>query len=309
MTTSLITFENKIRERLLDVVYRQWHEFGVPFSLSHQPESVEIIDPEALLWCSLEFLPTEPRLWEGVQSWLQTHDGYIIQQRIKRVSKAPDPRTCLWRTLFKLNRSEPESPTEPCYGLDSIEYFTNFCKKIEWPRRKNKEQANRTGKPLAQPSTILLHARNLLGNDLRHILLVYLLANRAGSRLKDIEYYSKYSYRSLSETATRWAAAGVLTIEHGYCHLVDPEPWHALLQIPLRNAVIVDWFGIFEALIHLLRACAKIRRKGLLPDNPIINFCSREAEKALSSAALSEDRVEPSSIAYLRKPLAGLSGL
>jgi hypothetical protein len=65
MTTWLTTFESALRQHLLDLLYAQWHELGVPFAAPlHCPD--EVIDPEALLWCSLAMMPADPRLREGV---------------------------------------------------------------------------------------------------------------------------------------------------------------------------------------------------------------------------------------------------
>ncbi len=61
MKTSLITFESIFRDGLLDLIYAQWRLLGAPFS-SIKLDLPEVIDPESLLWCSLEFAPTEPRL-------------------------------------------------------------------------------------------------------------------------------------------------------------------------------------------------------------------------------------------------------
>ena len=65
------TFEHAFRQRLLDVIYAQWGELGAPFS--DRRDWNDVIDPEALLWCSLEFLPTEPRLAETVLEWFRTN--------------------------------------------------------------------------------------------------------------------------------------------------------------------------------------------------------------------------------------------
>ena len=125
MKISPTTFEQDLRGRLLDLVYGQWHDLGVPFSVTVRPDAVEVIDPEALLWCSFEFLPTEPRLQEGVTAWLDVRGDCIIRQRIKRLATRGDPRTGIWHAADKTRKSrldaghKLEAPAEPCHGLDS----------------------------------------------------------------------------------------------------------------------------------------------------------------------------------------------
>ncbi len=301
MTTSHTTFESDLRERLLDVVYGQWCELGVPFSTPRPPATTEVIDPEALLWCSLEFSPSDERLWEGVQAWLRVYGGQVNQRRVNQVAKPGDPRTHIWWALMKPASLKMETPTEPCHGLDSVTELENFCASIKKSLQRAEGSKHAAGTPLEHPSSGMLRARDLLGSDLRHLMLVYLLANPGGSRLKDVAQFSKCSYRSVSETAARWEAAKALVVKHGYCRLVDPESWHALLQGQLRKAVVVDWFAILEALIDVLRAAARCRRKGLSPDSPVIGSYCRKACDVLDSASREEGRGRSLSIACFRK--------
>src|SRR5665213_2936901 len=107
MTISPTTFEADLRGRLLDIVYGQWHDFGAPFADVHASD--EVIDPEALLWCSLEFLPTEPRLCETVVAWLHLNPNYILRQRLKNRIHAADPRLVAWRMIGRTAGSSPSS--------------------------------------------------------------------------------------------------------------------------------------------------------------------------------------------------------
>ena len=305
MTILLTTFERDFRTRLLDVVYGQWHDLGVPLSSALYPQSTEVIDPEALLWCSFEFLPTEPRLRESLLGWLQANEHYIIRQRLNKVARNGEPRTNIWRALDSKTIREVDRPNEVCHGLDEVEELLTFCERLSaevqdgrWPKARLVQAAPRS-------STLLLQARDLLGNDIRHLLLVYLLANPAGGKLKAIQSWSGYSYRSISETATRWEATGVLSIDHGYCRLIHLEPWKALLRLSAEQTVIVDWFFLFDACIRLLRAVGKAERKGLSWDSGVVTSFRGEAAQALVSSVRSETRAEPPSIAHLRELLTG----
>jgi len=305
MKTWLTTFEQDLRRRLLDVVHGQWHDLGLPFSNPLRPNAGEIIDPEALLWCSLEFLPTEPRLREGVTAWLDTQGKYIIRQRIKRLATKGDPRIGIWHVLDRTRTSRPEVPTEPCHGLDSAAEVSDFCDKLASGSILRAVEHTPPGRPIEAPSTILLRARDLLGGGLRHALLVYLLANPDGGKLKTLERWSRYSYRSISETAARWEAAGVLVIEHGYCRLTNPKPWDELLQHQAGQGAIVNWIGVFDASVGLLRALAKAGRKGLGADSPVVSSLLRDTESAFSSAILGGRRNAHPSVSHIHELLQG----
>jgi len=292
MTNSVTTFEEQLRERLLDIVHAQWHELGVPFSLSH-PGSAEVIDPEALLWCSLEFLPTEPRLKENVLFWLSVNRQNLIRHRINRHAHDGDPRTNIWHVLDGATRRQAKRPNESCVGLASTDDVLSFCEKLEddWGRRTRE---GRIGAPAVGTSTTLLRARSLLGRDVRHLLLVYLLANPGGSRLREIAKWAGYSYHSLAETADRWATVGVLKNDRGFCRLLERNLWRQLLRLDERSLVIVDWFTVFDATIRLLRVLGTGTQKDLALDGTVLTSFLRETRQAVSAAGRSEiDETSP----------------
>jgi len=306
MTTLATTFEHDLRERLLDVVYGQWHALGVPFSQTLRAEATDVIDPEALLWCSLEFLPTEPRLREGVAAWLAVRGNYIIRQKVKRLVAREDARADIWCALEGVPELRRGVVTpEPCHGVASSSEVSDFCKKLGSGLGAHASDHTPPGNPVQGPSTVLVRARDLLGADLRHALLVYLLGSPDGGKLKTLERWSRYSYRSISETAARWETAGVLTIDRGYCRLTNARPWEQLLRCRAGEATIVDWVAVFEACIRLLRALAKADRRGLGTSTPILSSFLREAQDALSSAVLGGERGRSSSASSLQELVGG----
>jgi hypothetical protein len=277
--TSQDTFEQSYRQRLLDLIYGQWAALGAPFAARPDSDDTSVIDPEALLWSSLEFLPTEPRLRETVEEWLIQHPHYLVRQRIIKVAKCIDPRTLLWQALDRRNpKSEPPTePSEPLYGLNSTAEVVEFAGKISQRQLRDEHESTRVGRAGKGSSTLLLQARDLLGHDIRHFLLVYLLANPHGGKLRDVQDWSRHAYRSLSDAADRWKAGEIITLESGYCRLVAPEPFRQLLHIRSQPVALVKWWTVFETSIRLLRDLAKARSKGFSADAAITK-CRRKAE-------------------------------
>ena len=305
MATSLTTFERDLRRRLLDVIYSQWRDLGAPFSASPALQSArEVIDPEALLWGSLEFLPTEPRLCEAVVSWLDAHRSLVIRQRLKRRINQDEPRAQIWQVLEGESSEHSPSPSlkdEPCHGLESAAELARFTQRLTRDlRRRGRSTESRLGRRADGPSTILLRARELLGSEVRHLLLIYLLGRAdGGGRLRTANEWSGYSYRSVSETAGRWESAQAATIEHGYCRLTDAESWKALLRHGEARLVVVNWLELFDACVALLRALAKARRKHIPHDGPVIAAHRRDVRSVLESSVLSDTREHAHSVAYL----------
>ncbi len=289
MKTSPTTSKTGVRAVLLDVLHAQWREFGVPFNAILPDAKLEVIDPEELLWCSLEFTSQEPRLAEGVRAWVTANRTRINRQRLNTLARTAvnDQRSKLWQAL------EDTAPS----GAKAKKTKTTTKKKTT----KTKPLGNRAD----GPSTLLLRSRDALGNDCRSFLIAHLIGNPRGVRLRDVSKATGYSYRSISEAATSWERAGVSRIKHGYCVLVNPAPWCELLNCTAEKVVVVDWHATYQALIELVRTLAKARALGFSPDHPLVISAIRTADAALEIAAGGADRSRTPAHSRLRDALAG----
>lgn len=307
MKTLPATFESDLRDGILNILYGQWSHLGAAFSTSPSADSPEIVDPEALIWGSLEFLPTEPRLAEVVLQWLHAHMSDTIRQRLKSRLRSHEPRTCIWSTIEANEQLAKQSefscvvPSEPCHGLNSPEQVVAFCQRMTHQSRRDPSQGiRRVGNPTWSPATLLLRLRYLMGSDPRHFLLLYLLCNPHGAPIPPLQQWTGYSQRTVSDTVARWADARFVSVEHGVCRLIEPDCWRGLLQQRTRGVFLVDWFKAFDACIGLLRALAKARHVGLSPDSSVISAYLSDAYHALSASSLSEARPDVPSLAPLR---------
>ncbi len=289
MKTSPTTSETGVRAALLDVLHAQWREFGVPFNAILPGAKLEVIDPEELLWCSLEFTSQEPRLAEGVRAWVTANRTRINRQRLNTLARTAvnDQRSELWQAL------EDAAPS----GAKT--------KKTKTTTKKKTTKAKPLGNRADGPSTLLLRSRDALGNDCRSFLIAHLIGNPRGVRLRDVSKATGYSYRSISEAATSWERAGVSRIKHGYCVLVNPAPWCELLNCTAAKVVVVDWHATYQALIELVRTLAKARALGFSPDHPLVISAIRTADAALEIAAGGADRSRTPAHSRLRDALAG----
>ena len=284
MKTSPTTSEAGVRAALLDVLHAQWREFGVPFNAILPGAKLEVIDPEELVWCSLEFTSQEPRLAEGVRAWVTANRTRINRQRLNKLVRTSvnDQRSELWHAL------ENAAPS----GAKA--------KKTKTKKKKKKPLGNRAD----GPSTLLLRSRDTLGNDCRSFLIAHLIGNPRGVRLRDVSKATGYSYRSISEAATSWERAGVSRIKHGYCVLVNPAPWCELLGCTAAKVVVVDWHATYQASIELVRTLAKARALGFSADHPLVISAIRTADAMLEIAAGGADRSRTPAHSRLRDALA-----
>jgi len=149
------------------------------------------------------------------------------------------------------------------------------------------------------PATSLLRARDLLGRDARHLLLLYLLANPHGAALKPLQQWTGYTSRAISDTVARWRDAEVVSLEHGICRLLTPGAWEEILRLRARHIALVNWFSLFDASVRLLRALAKARRAQLPEDSSVVVAHKSESRHAIASSGLNESGSRSAAVRHL----------
>ena len=291
MKTLLTTFEHRIRDWLLDLLHSQWRTLGIPFSVEQPVRSEEAIDPEGLLWCSLEFFPTHPRLQEQVLTWWADNNQSLLLPRIRKLAQAKDdPRASIWRALDLQWKKSPEPSTASCYGQASVDELLEFCRHLSQKTKTRKGQRQQVGTAEKTTATVILRARDVLGNDARHFILVYLLANRGGAKLRSVAAWSGQSYRNISKVAQRWESSDVIALEHGYARLKNPALWAAVLELAPPYIVLLNWQRFYDACIKLLRSLSRAEAKSIPADGPVVTAILREA----TNEAASSLEIEPS---------------
>jgi hypothetical protein len=300
MKASLTTFERRIRDWLLDLLHRQWRALGAAFSVAQPPPAEEAIDPEALLWCSLEFFPTRPRLKEQAIAWWSENSQAVLAPRIRKFAQAgADPRVLIWRALDKQWRKSPKPPRTPCYGQKSVDELRAFCADLERQAKQKGKLRQQPGKTEKTNATVIPRARDLLGNDARHFILTYLLANHGSAKLRSVAAWSGQSYRNISKVAQRWESADVLTVEHGFARLKNTAAWKSLLGLRPPEIVLINWQRLFNACLKLLRSLEKAIGKSLPADGAVVAGLVREAADEATASIESEPSTDSVTIGDL----------
>lgn len=257
-TSPTTSREERVRAALLDVLHAQWRELGVPFQAPAFERPLEVIDPEALLWCSLHFFGGEPRLEEAVRSWFTTNRARVNTQRLNTLARrneqepAEAARVAAWRSISGLRRLV----TRKHVGLAA-----------------------------STPASLHLRSRDVLGNDCAAYLIVALLGSPRGVRCRDVADSTGYTYRCVADTAASWADAGLVRLEHGFCTILDPTPWAQLLRCDVADVVTVDWQAAYGAVLEYLLTLARARAAGVAEDSPLLAAAATKADGVLQGAA------------------------
>ncbi len=263
--TSLTTFENRIRERLLDLLYAQAEALGAAVA-APDIAGKAVIDPEAWLWCVIEGATGDARLQELAAGWVAAYTPLIARQRVLRQG-----------------------------GLKT----SRLAELLRGRRSKRPASKNRIGQLDHGPRTLVLRARAVVGLDVRHVLIVYLLANRGTARLRDVAAWSRYSYRALAEASAAWEQAELATVDAGLCRLRTVLPWADLLGTRSEEVVLVDWWSVYGAAIELRKGLEKARNVGLKADSGVVRGLVETARKQIVDAASGPDHAIPKAVSYL----------
>jgi hypothetical protein len=145
--------------------------------------------------------------------------------------------------------------------------------------------AHEVGRPERTTATALLRARDLFGGDARHLILLFLLANRSGAKLRRVADWSAQSYRNISKVAQRWEAAGVLTVDRGHARLRRPGLWAQVLELDSPEVVLPDWRRFYDVCIQLLRLLNKAQARSLRSEGPAVQSSLHEAATTVEHLA------------------------
>ena len=307
MKTLLTTFEHRIRDWLLNLLHSQWRTLGVPFSVEQPVRSEEAIDPEGLLWCSLEFFPTQPRLREQTLIWWAGNGQSLLLSRIRKLAQSQDdPRASIWRVLDPQWRRSPKTPTTPCYDQASVDALLEFCRDLGQTAEAQKGQRQQAGAAEKTTATVILRARDVLGNDARHFILLYLLANRGGAKLRSVATWSGQSYRNIAKVAQRWVSANIITVDHGYARLKNPALWATVLELDTPDIVLLNWQRFYGACIKLLRSLGKAKARSIRADGPVVTALLREASEEAAASIEAEPSTPSETVQDFTRLLSNL---
>ncbi len=218
-------YRESVRERVLELLWRQWDAFGVAGITP--PERHYIIDPEALLLATATFGRWDPRLFDEAIDCVMLNGRFINGPRLKRMLRQygfegggvmavissmlrEKDRRSNWRIQM------PERPSSqalfffsngrPMDGFGPLD--STF---IEFGFRRGKLDLRGYSQPFdpANSSNVWLKLRAFFGNSSRVEILLYLLAKGEGYPSR-IARETGYAQKSAQDTMVEMAASGLL---------------------------------------------------------------------------------------------------
>lgn len=270
MATSLTDFKREFRDRVLDLLWRQWTTLGVAGYGRNWDGAM--IDPEALLLFSCTLARHDARLFDAILDWLRINGRLINIQRTKRlinqegfsgeavfqaiagVTKTP-AMEMKWGLSAKVSLA-PHAPAEALFYLENGKPLpvsrkndpefeaSGFLRDVYEPR-----EVALPFKPDI-PQNLILRLRALLGVNARCELLAFLVLNDKGSPravARDCYYFPATVSKALAEMSGSGYIHSRIQGRHRYYQLSPDTAWRQLLLGEARPAWIV-WGRLFSAL-------------------------------------------------------------
>lgn len=270
MATSLTDFRREFRDRVLDLLWRQWTTLGV--SGHGRSWDGAMIDPEALLLFSCTMARHDARLFDAILDWLRINGRLINIQRTKRliyqegfsgraifqaiagVTKTPGLEM-KWGRSAKVSLAPPV-PAEALFylengkplpvsrGNDPTFEASGFLRDVYEPRK--------VALPFKPdiPQNLILRLRALLGVNARCELLAFMVLNDKGSPravARDCYYFPATVSKALAEMSGSGYIHSRVQGRHRFYQLSPDNAWRQLLLGEARPAWIV-WGRLFSAL-------------------------------------------------------------
>jgi hypothetical protein len=296
---------NRLRTRMVDLLWHQWSSLGV--AGYSRPGDDCIIDPEALLLATTHFGRYDSRLMDESIDWLAKFGRRISLQRLQGLHRSwpgvADPRVLAaiaevlgkqvahrkWRVL-EYSGSQA-SLTESLFfrsdgtpTIHSGEAEPVFAKHGLLRGKLELRGMSQRPDPRAR-ETLIFTLRALLGVNARAEILAWLLTHDSGhpaAIARSTGYFSKSIQQILNEMEE---SAQVLSVRHGRekHFYVRPKDWQFLLPPPTEGQSAfprwVDWMPLFAALARFTETLAQ---PGI--DEQSVPFQASQLREALDDA-------------------------
>lgn len=199
-----------LTDALLDLLWRQWHELGAPAARQKSAATRSIIDPEALVLCSLALVEREPRLADALVSWCATNSAHLSVQRLNNLARdypvgVPAQLPGLAHVMVKAGQD---------FRWRSLAGAASSLPTVLIQRAPKQS----TAAPLDRPSAFLLRMRAVFGLGLRADIVVFLLRKRDPQEYSDAGEIARalgYNRTAVKRTLDVLGAAGALSMTEG----------------------------------------------------------------------------------------------
>lgn len=234
------TFKSKrIDEALLDLVWGQWGELGVPGTVPASSDT--FIDLEALVLLTAELAEVDPRLRDEAIGWLSKFERHVSRSRIRHLAQRIEDRGQFDRFLATLSKAA----------------------RGRWPSVDAEAMPFRAGGSraalgdLRRPALLQLRMRAIFGVSARAEVL-RVLGWQAGDWIgsADLASLAGYTKRNIDEGLDALKAAGIVEVTYSGNRMLSrlAAPLAITEFVGAIPSRFLDWGAVVPVLIDVREA-------------------------------------------------------
>ena len=238
---------SELREHVLDTLWSQWHELGVPATVPRS-HSDDFVDPEPLIAFTAIHGDLDPRLRDESIDWVLSYGTYISKARLKNVLQS-------WGRLED-PRFREYAATVNAHG--GAGWVAANAKPLAF-RPRNRSMLE----DLTRPSLISLRIRAIFGVGARaELIRAFLSRPRSAMTAADLSSETSYGKRNVLKELEPLRFAGLLTsfraANSDRFSLARADPVEALVgPLPTRFTRWAQTFAVLDSLLGLARQSTK----------------------------------------------------
>lgn len=300
---SASSFKKALYHAVMDLLWRQWSQLGVPGQMS--TGGALVLDPEALLLFSARFCRYDQRLYDLLPEWMLKYGLLINIQRLKALYAAASWKDAAslgylaslasredkdrWRKPADDFRPSPDG--SPGYlFLDwqdsaAMYYIPNMDNgALNYGFQRGKYQ--HTGKVMSGipdgTASLLLRMRALFGVSAR-CETILLLLDKGCVMIQEVADRSGFAWKSIQDVLMALECSGLVSVVSGikrgkHYILKNPEKMKSFLGI--KSCRLPNWAKLYEAL-GILWDTVSNPRLAALSDMTFQGECARVFEEKL----------------------------
>ena len=269
---SVQEYKRQAFETIMDMLWRQWSSLGIPGQIAAGKNSVEVLDPEALLLFSAGFARYDQRLYDLILDWMDVHSCQINIQRLKALHAKADFKDTQSLGYISAVASETEPSRwkkpavdySPSCVIPAVALFRNqddepesFIPKsdpvaLRYGFERNVRQ--KSGKiPSCIPestASLLFRMRSIMGISARAETILIMLTNQC-CKVKDIVDQSGYTWKSIQDVVHELVAGHFVstfneTKRGRQYYLSQPEKIRQLFGF--RKIAFPNWLEVYDSI-------------------------------------------------------------
>jgi len=283
MSISLKKLNFDLIDSLLEFLWKQWCQLGVPGSFSGEPEN-RLVDLEALLAFTTQVARHDVRLFSEVMNWARNNSRWINVQRLSTIfgkdgvgdlavagalaeCMASADQRVKWQRLAERSVSFAKQPPEMLFHAQQTssigtapEYRDEVFFRYGLIKSDDQSSMHSANVPMESPSTSMIKSRAIFGISVRADVILYILIHGHG-HARQIASFLGYNHMGVQDVLHDLSLAGAF-----YCqsngrtkkYFMPDNVWWTTIMGKTNKPDWPDWRSFYKGMSRIYRAIQSV---------------------------------------------------